>query len=103
MANISIRMEDKLKQQAEELFSDLGMNLTTAITIFVKQSIREQRIPFEITRETLNRETLAALREVEKMKRNPSLGKSFDDVDTMMEDLLKTNIQLNQPPNSKKI
>ena len=66
MANISIRMEDKLKQ-----------------------SIREQRIPFEITRETLNRETLAALREVEKMKRNPSLGKSFDDVDTMMEDLLK--------------
>ena len=84
MANISIRMEDKLKQQAEELFSDLGMNLTTAITIFVKQSIREQRIPFEITRETL-----AALREVEKMKRNPSLGKSFDDVDTMMEDLLK--------------
>lgn len=49
MANISIRMEDKLKQQAEELFSDLGMNLTTAITIFVKQSIREQRIPFEIT------------------------------------------------------
>ena len=55
MANISIRMEDKLKQQAEELFSDLGMNLTTAITIFVKQSIREQRIPFEITRETLNR------------------------------------------------
>ena len=103
MANISIRMEDKLKQQAEELFSDLGMNLTTAITIFVKQSIREQRIPFEITRETLNRETLAALREVEKMKRNPSLGKSFDDVDTMMEDLLKCNIQLNQPPNSKKI
>ena len=89
MANISIRMEDKLKQQAEELFSDLGMNLTTAITIFVKQSIREQRIPFEITRETLNRETLAALREVEKMKRNPSRGKSFDDVDTMMEDLLK--------------
>ena len=67
MANISIRMEDKLKQQAEELFSDLGMNLTTAITIFVKQSLRE----------------------VEKMKRNPSLGKSFDDVDTMMEDLLK--------------
>lgn len=103
MANISIRMEDKLKQQAEELFSDLWMNLTTAITIFVKQSIREQRIPFEITRETLNRETLAALREVEKMKRNPSLGKSFDDVDTMMEDLLKWNIQLNQPPNSKKI
>lgn len=89
MANISIRMEDKLKQQAEESFLRPRNESHHCYTIFVKQSIREQRIPFEITRETLNRETLAALREVEKMKRNPSLGKSFDDVDTMMEDLLK--------------
>ena len=39
MANVSIRMDDALKKQAEDLFNDLGMNLTTAFTIFVKQSI----------------------------------------------------------------
>ena len=41
MANVSIRMDDNLKKQAEDLFNDLGMNLTTAFTIFVKQAIRE--------------------------------------------------------------
>lgn len=64
------------------------MNLTTAFTIFVKQSLREQGIPFEITRDTPNAETLAAFKEVEKMKKDPSLGKSYTDVDKMMEDLL---------------
>ena len=88
MANVSIRMDDALKKLAEELFNDLGMNLTTAFTIFVKQAIREQGIPFEITKETPNSETLSALREVEEMKKNPSLGKSYTDVDKMMEDLL---------------
>lgn len=88
MANVSIKMDDALKKQAEELFNDLGMNLTTAFTIFVKQAIREQGIPFEITKETPNSETLSALREVEEMKKNPSLGKSYTDVDKMMEDLL---------------
>ena len=42
MANVSIIMDDALKKQAEELFNDLGMNLTTAFTIFVKQAIREK-------------------------------------------------------------
>ena len=54
MANVSIRMDDNLKKQAEDLFNDLGMNLTTAFTIFVKQAIREQGIPFEITKEIPN-------------------------------------------------
>ena len=89
MANISIKMDDTLKEQAEILFNDLGMNLTTAFTIFVKQSLREQGIPFEITRETPNSETVAAFEEVEEMKKNSSVGKSYTDVDTMMEDLLK--------------
>lgn len=52
-------------------------------------SIREQEIPFEITRETPNSETLTAFKEVEEMKKNPSLGKSYTNVDEMMEDLLK--------------
>lgn len=66
-----------VKKQAEDLFNGLGMNLTTAFTIFVKQAIREQGIPFEITRETLNGEILAAFKEVEEMKKNSTLARCY--------------------------
>ena len=46
--NITIRMDSEIKAQAEVLFGELGMNLTTALNIFVRQSLREGRIPFEI-------------------------------------------------------
>ena len=61
MANVSIRMDDNLQKQAEDLFNDLGMNLTTAFTIFVKQTIREQVIPLENTREIPNNETISEI------------------------------------------
>lgn len=88
MANLTMRIDDELKKQAEELFNELGMNMTTAFTIFAKQAVREQRIPFEITREVPNAETLEAIREVEQMKKDSSLGKSYTDVDEMMKELL---------------
>ena len=46
--NISIRMDSELKAQADALFAELGMNLSTAFNIFVRQSLREGGIPFEI-------------------------------------------------------
>ena len=66
--NLSIRMERELKEQAESLFSELGMNMTTAFTIFVRQSVRQGKIPFDITLNRPNPETLAALREIEGMR-----------------------------------
>ena len=66
--NLSIRMERALKEQAESLFSDLGMNMTTAFTVFVRQSVRQGKIPFEISLNKPNPETLAALREIEDMR-----------------------------------
>ena len=66
--NLSIRMERELKEQAETLFSELGMNMTTALNIFVRQSVRQGKIPFEISLNRPNPETLAALREIEDMK-----------------------------------
>ena len=77
MANISIRMDDELKRKAEELFNDLGMNLTTAFTVFVKQSLREQAIPFGISREIPNKETREAIEEVQQMKKIHLWGKSM--------------------------
>ena len=65
--NISIRMDSELKAQAEALFSELGMNLSTAFNIFVRQSLREGGIPFEIRTERPNKETIAAMLEAEHM------------------------------------
>ena len=48
--NVTIRMDEQLKAQADELFNDLGLSLSSAITMFAKQAVREQRIPFEVKR-----------------------------------------------------
>lgn len=49
MKNITVRMDDGLKKDADALFAELGMNFSTALTIFVRQAVREQRIPFEVS------------------------------------------------------
>jgi DNA-damage-inducible protein J len=49
LVNVSIRMDKELKKQAEQLFSEFGMNMTTAFTVFVKTVVRERKIPFEIS------------------------------------------------------
>lgn len=48
--NVTLRIDEQLKKQADELFSDFGLSLNAAMTMFIKQSVREQRIPFEISR-----------------------------------------------------
>jgi DNA-damage-inducible protein J len=49
MAQVNIRIEDDLKEQAETIFNELGLNMTTAFNIFVRQTVREGGIPFAIT------------------------------------------------------
>ena len=52
MANITIRIDDDIKKQLQELMTELGLDITTYFTIAAKQAIRERRIPFEITTNT---------------------------------------------------
>ena len=47
--NITIRMDESLKKDADALFDELGMSFTTAINVFVKQALREGRLPFDVT------------------------------------------------------
>jgi DNA-damage-inducible protein J len=49
MAQINIRIDDELKNNAELLFNDLGLNISTAVNMFIRQAVRQRRIPFEIT------------------------------------------------------
>lgn len=84
--NITIRMDEELKKQAEELFSDLGLSMTTAFIAFTKQSVREQRIPFNLSRNIPNAATLEAIAEGERMVNDPS-AKRFSSVQELFEDL----------------
>ena len=84
--NITIRMDEELKKQAETLFADLGLNMTTAFTVFAKQAVREQRIPFSITKEIPNKETLEAFAEGERMLNDPN-SRSFSSVEALFEEL----------------
>lgn len=59
--NITLRVDEELKKDAESLFSDLGMSMTTAFNIFLRQAVREQQIPFRISKTTPNNTTLAAI------------------------------------------
>ena len=86
--SMNVRMDKNIKEQAQKLFSEFGLDMTTAINIFLRQSIREQKIPFEVRMNTPNKETLEALEEVRKMKLDPSKSKSYQDVDEMLRELL---------------
>ena len=47
--NINIRMDETLKKQFDHLCSELGLNMSTAFTVFAKTMVRQQKIPFEIS------------------------------------------------------
>lgn len=68
--NINIRVDNKLKKDAENLFKDLGITMSSAITMFLKMSLKEDGIPFKINRNLYNDETIKALNEYEEMKNN---------------------------------
>lgn len=86
--NISICMDSDLKAQADALFSELGMNLSTAFHIFVRQSLREGGIPFDIKLEHPNKETIAAMLEAERITKDPSI-KGCNDLDELFTNLKK--------------
>lgn len=86
MAKIStsISIEADVKEKAQKLFAELGMDLSTAINIFLKQSIFERSIPFVIRRDMPNETTLKAMDDAEKGK---NMAGPFDTVAEMMEAL----------------
>lgn len=88
---INVRMDSGLKQQFETFCSDMGMTMSTAINIFIRQTVRENKIPFEISGDIPNSETLEAIEEVKKMKETKNFGKVYTNVDEMMKELLADN------------
>ncbi len=86
MAKVStnISIDADVKKQAQELFADLGLDLSTAINIYLKKAISEQGIPFDVTREAPNSVTLKAIADSEK---GDDVYGPFDSVEELMESL----------------
>lgn len=84
----NISLDADLKKASQELYADLGLDLTTAVTIFLKQSLRVQGLPFAVVRETPNDETKAAINEYQEMKNNPQKYKRYSSFQDLMDDVL---------------
>ena len=85
--NISI--DEDIKPKAQAMLAEFGLDLSTAVNMFLRQMLREEAIPFEIRKEVPNAMTLAAMAEAEEMEKHPELAKTYSSVDALMEDLLK--------------
>lgn len=82
--NINIRVDSDLKKKAEAIYSELGMNLSTAMNVFLRSSIRYGGIPFDLRLDAFNAETLAAM---DDANNGSGLSKPFESVSALMEDL----------------
>ena len=82
--SMTIRMNSEVKQEAQELFSALGMDMTTAVNVFLRQAIRRRGFPFEIQLDTPNEETLRAM---DDAVNDVNMYGPFDSVSALMEAL----------------
>ena len=80
--NLNIRIDTDVKERAETLFNELGLNMTTAISIFLRTAIREQRIPFSLKLDIPNAATAAAIEEGRRIARDGSV-KGYSDMDAL--------------------
>ena len=85
--SINIRIEPELKKDVEETLNELGINIADAVTIFFKQIVMTESIPFAIKKAKYNKETIEAIKEAKEITKNPNKYKSFDNVEELMEDL----------------
>lgn len=84
--NISIRLNNDLKRNFDDLCNELGFNMSTAITMFIKAAVREQGIPFALSLNDYNKETQKVIKDANE---GIGLSKAYNSVDDMMNDILK--------------
>ena len=80
--NLNIRTDKDVKDQAEQIFSELGLNMTTAINMFLRTTIREQGIPFSLKLDVPNEGTAAAIEEGRRIASDSSV-KGYSSMDAL--------------------
>ena len=82
--NFSVRLDSDLKKRSEAIYGELGINLTTAINVFLRKSLTVGGFPFDVRIDEPNRETTLALLEADKISKDPSV-KGLDIEDALRE------------------
>ena len=80
--NLNIRTDAKVKAAAEQIFEELGLNMSTAINIFLRQAIRQGGLPFEVKLDVPNETTAAAIAEGRALMRDPN-AKGYTNMDDL--------------------
>lgn len=83
-SSLTIRVNKEVKAQAQQLFSELGLDMSTAINVFLRMAINRRGLPFDVAVETPNEVTLATMKQAEN---NEDMYGPFDSIAEMMEDL----------------
>ena len=86
---IQTRIDTNLKKNAENILSSIGLDITSAIRLFLTQCVVQRRLPFQaVAPEEPNEETIAAMQEAEDIASGKIKSKGYDDVDKMIDDIL---------------
>lgn len=85
---INVQVDSETKKQATDILNDLGLSMSTAINLFLKQIIKRDGLPFEVTNPKPSRELIKALKEAEDIISNPDKYKGYRDMDELREALL---------------
>lgn len=80
--NLNIRVDKDIKEQADQIYSELGLNMTTAINIFLRTTIREHGIPFSLKLDVPNEVTAAAIEEGRRIASDSSV-KDYTNMDDL--------------------
>lgn len=83
----NITIDSDIKAKAQELLADFGMDLSTAINIFLRQTIRENAIPFSISREVPNADTVAAMNECNEIAAHPEKYKKYSSFSELLDEV----------------
>ena len=86
--NLTIRVDDNVKKQSQAILSNLGMDLSSAINIFLRQVVLKEGIPFVIDSSTVNKETYDAMAEAYK---GVGLSEGFQTSKELLDDLENKN------------
>lgn len=84
-ANLTVRLNPKMKSDFTELCNNMGMNVSTAISIFITTFLRCQGIPFAVTARSLNE--MQTLKAIDNVNKGKNLSKVFHSTEELMEDL----------------
>lgn len=84
ISTISIRVDSELKKKAQQVFKKMGLNMTSAIELFLHNTVKDEELPL-----IPNKETIEALKEYEEMKNNPEKYKRYSSFKEAMKDVFE--------------